>query len=139
MKSCKVSPRITPEAKHFYREAYPTLNFGVAWIIEAFPVLFQTILIDLKGFFRKNELSFFVAVMDRVNLDPGKAGNILREKAEDQRDIFKIVWDVDSDRLVEKLDKLFQFQLAAMETWAAMFWIRPDKEISMSDYVETLL
>lgn len=122
------APRIGEQSAKFYTSVFQSLNWGLEFTADAFPVLYRRTLHDLKGRFTRGELSLMIDVFNATALMPGLAGQHLDANVADGIDLDRLdeKWKIDGAALNAKIAALTIFQAACLEIWANGFWYRAD-------------
>jgi len=114
------APRVSEGAAQFYPTIFSSLNAGLEFTIEGFPVLYRRTLHGLKGRFEQKELSLMIDVFNATSIVPQMAGQHLATKVSDGilLDRLDQKWEIDGKALNEKISKLTIFESACLELWA---------------------
>ncbi len=138
-----VGPRIDPKAKEFYDRMFQTVNGGATYILEAYPILYEKTLQEIKGKFNREDLMVMVDVFNGHAMTNKMAGEELWWSVAEgiKYDALDTKWGVDKDTLLYKIQLLTIFQKAVLEIWANSFWYGgdPNKKQDLEAYVGQLL
>lgn len=136
-----VTPRLDETAAEWYKQWFEYPHNGYSLALEAFPVLIQRALIEVKGKFDRGELMLFLDVLNGLFLSGGLMGQQLFLLVADGCNIYRLneKWGVDEHIVCEKIRGLTSFQKAAIEVWGVAFWNAEEKERDIEEYVGKLL
>lgn len=135
----RTAPRISDSAAQFYPAIFPSLNAGLEFVADAFPVLYRRTLHGLKGRLERSELSLMIDIFNSTALRPGILGQHLAAQVSDgiALDHLDEKWEIDGKKLNEKIGKLTMFECACLELWANGFWYREcDGELGRKEFDE---
>ncbi len=97
---------------------------GIEFVLETFYYTFNHGLGEIKGVFTEVELNLIANAFNGTLLTPQIVGQHLRPQVEDGCSFEQLdkKWEVEKDKLLEKIDKLTNFQKTIVEIWAVTFW-----------------
>ncbi len=140
-----VCPTLPSETISNYREIFQTVDDGIEYVLEMFPVLFKNALSEIRGRFSKKEVMLIIRVMSGLILSPQLAGQYIVGNVLDRigrEDLLASV-GIEKSGFLEKLRSLNIFQRACLEIWANSYWYQGGKPYEDSDalnrYMETLI
>ncbi len=142
MEKKKISPRIEGQGQEFLSKNFNTLNAGAEYVLDAFPMLYNRTLHEMKGRFTGAELSFLVDAFKETKLSPQLAGQQLKIYCDDAMMYRKLheKWKIKGDAFLKKIENTTSFQTACLEIWAKKYWfgkwIKRGK--SLQEYVQLL-
>ncbi len=118
------APRIGEQAAKFYPSVFSSLNAGMEYTADAFPVLYRKTLHDLRGMFSDGELSLIIDVFNGLILTPGRAGQQIGLSVADGIALDRLdeKLGVGPEALNKKISALPVFSRACLEIWANGFW-----------------
>lgn len=118
------APRIGEASAKFYQGVFSSLNAGLEYTADAFPVLYRRTLHDLRGTFTRGELNLMSDIFNTTALTPQLAGQHLAATVADgiALDRQDAKWEIDGPALNAKIAALTIFQAACLEIWANGFW-----------------
>lgn len=124
------APRIGDKSAEFYTGLFSSLNGGLTYCADAWPVLYRRTMLGLKGRFSRGELMLTIDVFSSTALTPMLAGQQLGINVADgiALDHLGEKWEIDGDALNAKIAALTIFEAACLEIWANGFWYRSDPE-----------
>jgi len=120
----KTAPRIQESTATFIQDRFKTLNSGLEYVADAFPVLYKRAMAELKGSFTRSQLSLIIDVFNATALTPSMAGQHIAISVSDgiALDGLDKKWDVNADEINNQIAALTHFQAACLEIWANGFW-----------------
>jgi hypothetical protein len=120
----KTAPRISKSAAEFIPEYFRTLNAGLEYIIDSWPVLYRYTLDHLKKHFSRGELMLMIDVFNATALTPRIAGQHIQLSVDDGMKLDRLdeKWNVNRNDLNAKLESCTIFERACLEIWANGFW-----------------
>jgi hypothetical protein len=129
------APRVSEGAAQFYPTIFSSLNAGLEFTIEGFPVLYRRTLHGLKGRFEQKELSLMIDVFKATMLTPQMAGQHLAAQVADGIALDRLdqKWGIDGNALNNKIASLTVFEAACLEIWANGFWYRHTSELACEE------
>lgn len=124
------APRISEAAAKFYPTVFSSLNAGMQYAGDSYPVLYRRTLHELRGKFTRGELSLMIDVFNATALLPEIAGQHLAASVADGIDLDHLdeKWEIDGAELNRKISGLTIFESASLELWANGFWYRQKAE-----------
>lgn len=135
----KTAPRISDKSAEFIPTQFPSLNAGLEYIADSWPALHRKALAETMGEFNKKELALVIDVFNSCALTPGLAGQHLAPAVADGISFEGLdkKWGVDRAKILRKIAGLTSFQAAAIEIWAAAFWVGAGgrRKESIDEYV----
>ncbi len=131
------APRIAEQSAKFYSEVFPSLNAGMEYVGDAFPLLYKRTLLSLKNIFSRAELCLLIDIFNGTFLTPNLAGQHLEIQVEDGIKLEGLdeKWEVDSEKLLGKIQSLKFFERVCLEIWAKGFW---NKNQNMDEWLKSL-
>ena len=124
MEKKKISPRIEDDSREFMSTYFNTLNAGAEYVLDAFPMLYNRAIHEMRGRFSDEELAFLVEAFKPVKLSPQLAGQQLKIFCDDAMMFGKLDerWRIKRDIFFQKIENITSFQIACLEIWAKKFW-----------------
>jgi len=143
----KTAPRINESTATFIQNQFKTLNSGLEYVADAFPVLYKRAMSEIKGKFTRSQLSLVIDVFNATALTPSIAGQHLAISVSDgiALDGLDSKWGIDADELNNQIAGLTHFQAACLEIWANGFWygngspVDGDGNLDLDTHVNELL
>ena len=135
----KTAPRIIEKTADFYRGKFSSLNFGLEYILEAFPDLYAHTMHSLRGKFTRGELMLCIDVMNGHWYNPHGAGQEMTPNVSDGIALDRLdeKWEADGAALNKKLANLPMFARACLEIWIQAFWNQDDHG-NIEEYVAAM-
>lgn len=138
-------PMLPSETISEYREIFQTVEDGIEYVLEMFPMLFRNALSEIRGKFSRKEVMLIIRVMSGLILSPQLAGQYVIGNVLDRiaREDLVASDGIEKSGFLEKLRTLNTFQRACLEIWANSYWYHGGKPYEDSDalnrYMETLI
>lgn len=134
----KLGCTISEEHAELFSGMFGSLNAAGSYIMAAWLPLMHRTLHDLKGVFTADELMLMIDRHNGVMLSPDYAGQSLALGVRDSIELDRTdqKWNVDKDRMLNKIDALPVFTRACLEVWAVAFW--EDGSTAAEDYIRWL-
>ena len=118
------APRIGEQSAKWYTTVFSSLNSGLTYCADAFPVLYRQTIFNLRGRFSHGELMLLIDVFNSTALTSMLAGQQIDIQVADgiNLDALDKKWEIDGDALNRKIAALGMFEAACLEIWANGFW-----------------
>lgn len=129
----KTAPRINDRAAEEIATYFPSLNFGLEFILNSWPVLFRTTLLSLRGRFSHEELNRIVDLFKTVQVHPDLAGDFLSSILRGQID--KQGMDAG---ILGKITYMTRWEHHVIEIWASTWHLNDKPENDRADYIADL-
>jgi len=118
------APRIGDKSAEWYPSVFSSLNAGLEYAADAWPVLYRQTMFNLKGRFTRGELMLIIDVFNSTALTSILAGQQIDIQVADgiALDELDKKWEIDGNALNRKIAELGMFEAACLEIWANGFW-----------------
>ncbi|NTW34544.1 MAG: hypothetical protein HGB17_00115 [Syntrophobacteraceae bacterium] len=137
----KIGARITDQTAEFLRSTFGSVNAGGEYIAGAFPALYQRTIRDMRGLFASGELSLMIDCHNGTILNPSMAGQHLEISVRDSMELDGTdkKWGVDRKGLLDQIRRVRLFDRACLEIWACAYWSSGPGDLSLSEYIASML
>jgi hypothetical protein len=111
------SPRISKKSERFYTMNFETINFGVEYVVEAFPAMFTKLGEGIVGQFTRAEVECLEDALSGTWLIPRRAGKNLHSALAEAIEVDKIdeTYGVNGKLLINKIAGMHIFDIMMLE------------------------
>ncbi len=139
----KITPRINDKTVDYLQKNFKNLNAGSEYLLDSIPTVARVYAgYQLKGKFTGGELKLMIDVMNvrQDMLTPQLAGQHILPNVQDgiTLDHLDEKWEVDPDKIQEKLKSLSIPDVFFMEIWIQGFR-QQNLDINLEEYIKELI
>jgi hypothetical protein len=138
----KITPRINEKSEEFFKTNFKSVNSGAEYLLESIPAVARIYAgYQLKGKFTADELKLIIDVMNGTMLTAQFAGQHLLPNVQDgiALDHLDEKWEIDADKLKEKIKSLSIPDIFFLEIWIQGFWQQnTESGVELEKYIEEL-
>lgn len=131
-----ISPKIPTDTRDWYGTIGKTVNAGATYALEAFPVLYKSILFFLRGRFTAEQLKLIVQCFENHRMNPQLATlqltTLLSNLSLTTGDKQAI------SQLLGIISALNPADCMVLEVWAHSFWIS-DEQPNLDEFISPLV
>ena len=144
--SVPVSPKIHPDAAHWIKHTFPTLNAGATFLLNSFPYIYRYSVAEIKEVFTPTELAGLLrllsahtsVLMSAYQYHSGILGHhvplIIRETHKLNPNLFTHWGIPNAEELAERIANLPFCCRIVLEIWVTRYWLHLHEAISIDEY-----
>lgn len=119
-----VSPRLGKQALAYVESYFSNRNAGAQVVLDGFPNLFARSMDSLRGQLERGELMLLIDVHNGYAITPSMLGAGVAHQVADAISLDGAAekHGINGQVLLDKLQGMHHFDLAALEIWANAFW-----------------